>query len=70
MTTVFSACLSSLGDFIGSIIGIRAQEKMFRIYAARIVAAMKNVFVWRNWAVVEFPRDAMRKGPNSFFFIV
>lgn len=46
---------------IQSIIFFRPQKQMIRPDARRIVAAMKNAYVFRNGAIVNLPRNAMSR---------
>jgi hypothetical protein len=52
--------LAPLASRVRHVVSVRAKEQMTRIYARRIVAAMKNMQAVRDRAKGEFVRDPMR----------
>ena len=52
--------MSALCNHIAHVFLVSSKEQMSRIYARRIVAAVQNVFAFRDWSVMKFPGYATR----------
>lgn len=52
--------MSALCNHIAHVFLVSSKEQMSRVYARRIVAAVQNVFAFRDWSVVKFPGYATR----------
>jgi hypothetical protein len=51
---------STLAKCITLVLQVFSQKQMIRTHTRRIVAAMQNLHAFRNWPVVQFPRESMR----------
>lgn len=56
---------STFADGVGDVLRLRADEQMFRIDAARVVAVMRHDQTGRHLTVREHPGDPMRVGVSS-----
>jgi hypothetical protein len=56
-----SALLASLVYFICDVVIVGAKKKMGRIYTARIVAAVQDIFPVRDGTIFKFPCESMGK---------
>lgn len=52
-------CESALRDRVVNVLGLRGEEEMIRIRAARIVATMRDDLAFRDGTVGECPREAI-----------
>lgn len=50
--------MSALCNHVAHVVTVSSKEQMGRVDARRIITAVQNVFPFRDWSIVKFPRYA------------
>lgn len=70
MREPFAFYIAAFCGHVFRIIGLRAEKKVFRIYAWRVIAAMQNIRAVWNWTVVNAPRKTVGIGNPALWDVL